>query len=219
LIGGVPERVVGRQFQISKSSVHRHRLDHIIRPAQHKLKILGRSSEVATRKALAEAAASNAELPLDQFIEAAVGTRALLDEHMDIRGSLRRNRQQAEEKGMHRDVASLAGQEIHNLEFGARVGGHPAFRSASAPPPSHEAGARWSIQMIFQQAKRVDEVGGPIIATIDRDKIDPTATDGMDVPSPHPKTKVTRDLEGKTVVPYWGYEKLPDKPADDTEDD
>jgi hypothetical protein len=123
---------------------------------------------------------------------------------MDIRGSLRRNRQQAEEKGRHRDVASLAGQEIHNLEFGARVGGHHAFVPASAAPASHAAEGRWSIQMVFQGANRVDEIA-LVRPVLDGEKIDVTATDGMDVPKPFPNQRVQLDREGKTLGAYYDF--------------
>jgi hypothetical protein len=218
MMSGVPDLALTRQYGVPQSSVQRHRTLHLLKVARNRLAILAKSGEEERkRRELAKAAAAPDEPPIQQLIEARVGTRALLRKKAVIDARLERMSARAEEAGSPTGVAALAGQQLRGLEFDAKLGGHHGFVPQAALPQASERIVH-SINYIFQGAGKTESFGITDRPLIDGDKVDPTATDGMDVPSPHPKTKVTRDPEGKTVVPYWGYEKLPDKLADDTED-
>jgi hypothetical protein len=130
LMNGVADREVSRQFQIPKSSVQRHRQIHLIKPAQDRLAILDKDfalrQERREREELAQAAASD-EPPIDQLIQAATGTRALIKRLDSIDARLERMNVRAEDEGSPNGVAALSGQQLRGLEFRAKMGSHPGF--------------------------------------------------------------------------------------------
>jgi hypothetical protein len=214
LLGGVPDRTVADRFRLPHSSVQRHRVNHLVRPAQDRLAIIARdSAEKRQRQELAQAAMAD-EPSVQSQVEAALGTRALLKKLGSIEDRLERMNARAEEAGSPTGVAALAGQQIRSLEFGAKLAGNPNFRPPSALPQASDK-ATVSIEIVFASAPKetIALTGRPVI---DGDKIDPTAIDDENLPKPHPNQKIRPDE--KLAGSYWDFTKLPGKPADEADE-
>jgi hypothetical protein len=215
-MGGISDREVSRRYGIPCASVQRHRVRHIIKPARDKIAILEKVSEGARqRQELAEAAASD-EPSIDQLLEAAVGTRAMVNRYNAIQGSLGRSRVRAEEDGAHTAVAAIAGQQFKGMEFGAKLYGHPGFRPAALAGQTSER-TIFKIDMVFQGSGKTESFGIVDRPVINGDTHD-VPPDVKDVPSPAPNQRLRRDAEGKTLGPHWSFEKIHDPPEDSTDD-
>jgi hypothetical protein len=173
--------------------------------------ILTRDAPLREERQLLAAAASAEEAPIDEVVKASLGTRALLKKLTNIENRLERMSDKAEEAGSPTGVAALAGQQIRSLEFGAKLGGHPSFRPTTLIPQNSDRPVV-SIEMIFQSAGKretIDLVG----KVVDGDLVDPNATAGETVPSPHPNQKLQGDIAG-----YWSFDSRRSR-ADKGEDE
>jgi hypothetical protein len=207
LLGGVPDRTVADRFRLPHSSVQRHRVNHLVRPAQDRLAIIARDSEEKRqRQELAQAAMAD-EPSVQAQVEAALGTRALLKKLVSIEDRLERMNARAEEAGSPTGVAALAGQQIRSLEFGAKLAGNPNFRPPSALPQASDK-ATVSIEILFANAGKREEIALAGRPVIDGDKIDPAAIDDENLPKPHANMKLQPDAEGKVAGGYWDFTKL-----------
>jgi hypothetical protein len=207
---GASDYEVGRQFRIERVSVGRHRRGHLLKPLADKLRILEKDSPAREeRRAIAEAAASD-NPPLEQLVQAATGTRALLRKLDEIEMRLDRMSDKAEQGGQPTAVAALAGQQFKGLEFAAKLGGHPGFRPPSAIPHASER-ATVSIEFVFQNAPK------ETIALTDRPVIDGNLTDPTVEASASPPPK--QKFEG-SVNDYWDFtERRPTHGEDDPKED
>jgi hypothetical protein len=194
---GASDYEVGRQFCIERVSVGRHRRRHIIKPTQDRLAILRKDADAREgRRALAEAAASD-EPPIDQLVQAATGTRALLRKLNEIERRLDRMSDKAEQGGQPTAVATLAGQQFKGLEFAAKLGGHPGFRPQSALPQQSDRPVV-NIEFVFQGSGRTETIGLTGRPVINGDLTDPNSE--TPVPPPPPKQK----FQG-SIRDYWDF--------------
>jgi hypothetical protein len=214
---GASDYEVGRQFGIERVSVGRHRRQHIIKPAQDRLAILAKDADARReRQELATAAAS--DTPSTQaLVEATLGLRRQMAKLDAIEQRLERMAQASEQAGSPVGVSQLSSQQLRAIETGAKLGGIGGFKPPSIVSPMAER-ATVSIEIIFPNSGKREEIALADRPLIDGDKVDPVVNDGAALPAPHPNQKLRRDVEGKAGA-YWDFGTLPDKPADDNGDD
>src|SRR5215469_6660184 len=94
---GVSDYEVSRRFNISRPSIHRHRLRHIIKPMRDRLAVLAKDSEdLRQRRELAQVAAAD-EPSTQELVEAHLGMRAQISHLAEIRQDLTAGRMIAKE--------------------------------------------------------------------------------------------------------------------------
>jgi poly(3-hydroxybutyrate) depolymerase len=175
---GVADREIGRRLGIDKSSVMRHRKNHVIAPLQHQLAIAGKGA--APRQAhalLAAAAASDAPIPA-QFVEAFFGLKAQAEKLQRIEARLERVAVLAEESASPNAVAQVAAQQLRSVEVGARVAGVAGYGSGRATDQAGGGAPRFSVNIVFSAANRTETISiGPATSTSDsRGEHDPRAS-------------------------------------------
>jgi hypothetical protein len=209
LASGVTDRKVARTFGVPTSSVQRHRQNHVMRPAKDRLALLAKGSEERrTRQELSAAVASD-EPSTQALVEAHLGTRALLTKLTGIERRLDRMNAKAEEAGSATGVAALSTSSLRALEFGAKLGGHPSFRPASAAPQAGEGGL-YKIEIVFSGAGKTESIG-LVRPVIDGDKFDvPPAEAELPKHSTAQKLPPVNPVSG-----YWSNVELPPPGPDD----
>jgi hypothetical protein len=215
LLSGVPDLRVAKQFGIETVSVGRHRRNHILRPTQDRMRLLSINREERDeRQRLAAAVASDA--PSTQaLIEATLGLRAQMTKLTNIEQRLERMASNAEQSGAAASVAQLSAQQLRGVEVGAKLGSVGGYKPVAAIPQSAERNIV-TIEMVFPNSGRREEIALAGRPVIDGDKFDPGATAGETVPSPHPNQKIQ---EGSNVGHYWEFPELRGRAAkDDAED-
>jgi hypothetical protein len=94
---GVSDREVARRLGCDKSSVTRHRTNHLIKPLQDQLAIAGKGASARhKRRELAAGAAADTPTPA-QFVEAFFGLKAQAEKLQRIEDRLERMASLAEE--------------------------------------------------------------------------------------------------------------------------
>jgi hypothetical protein len=145
---GESDYTIGRQFNLERTGVGRHRRDHILKPAQDRITIISKGADVRQeREQLARAAASDAP-STEAIVAAAIGLQAQVAKLTAIEARLERMAVQAEEAGSPTAVAVLSGQALRGVEVGSRLAGTGAY----APQRGVEqagTGASFSVQIVF----------------------------------------------------------------------
>jgi hypothetical protein len=155
---GASDYEVGRQFSIERVSVGRHRRQHVIKPAQDRLALLAKDS-AARRERQELAAAVASDSPSTQaLIEATLGLRAQMAKLTSIEQRLERMATLAEGAGSSGGVAQLAAQQFRGIETGAKLAGVGGFAPAPQTVGQPSATPVFSIQMVFRNANRVEEI-------------------------------------------------------------
>ena len=152
LIGsGVSDYEVGRQFGIERTSVGRHRRQHIIRPAQHRLAVVAKDRDAKReRKELAAAAASDAPSTAE-LVEATIGLRKQVEELSDVGAQLKRMAQKAEDAGLVVGVTQVAAQRLRSVEVGSRLAGIGGFAPGRAADQTAQR-EPFQVNIIFSDA-------------------------------------------------------------------
>jgi hypothetical protein len=154
---GASDYEIGRRFSIERVSVGRHRREHVIKPAQDRLAILAKgTAERRERQELAAAAASDTP-SIEALIEATLGLRRQMEKLTSIEQRLERMATLAEGAGSSAGVAALAAQQFRGIETGARLAGIGGYAPPRSPVQVPE-GKRWTIQMVFPNAGKVEEI-------------------------------------------------------------
>src|SRR5215471_1526048 len=90
ITGGASDYQVAAQFGIERVSVGRHRRRHVLKAAQDRLAIVSKGADARRERQELAAALDADEPPVEQLVQAAVGTRALLRKLDAIEGRLQR---------------------------------------------------------------------------------------------------------------------------------
>jgi hypothetical protein len=123
LAEGASDAAISAALQVGRMSVNRHKIGHIMKPAQDRLAIISKGAGVREeRQQLAQAAAATTP-STEQLIDAYLGMRAQIEKLSAIEGRLERMATIAEAGGSHNGVAALAGQQIRAIETGAKLAG------------------------------------------------------------------------------------------------
>jgi hypothetical protein len=158
IAAGVSDYAVGRQFGIERVSVGRHRRQHIIKPAQDRLAIVVKDADARReRQELAAAAASDTP-STEVLVEATLGLRRQVEKLAEVEGRLARMAARAEEGGSPTSVAQLAAQQFRGIETGARLARLPGFVPAPSAGQPGERRPVFSIQMVFANSGRTEEI-------------------------------------------------------------
>jgi hypothetical protein len=212
LLSGVPDRHVAKQFGIETVSVGRHRRNHLLAP-----KIV-EALDRRLRQNKIERQAQRAVEAYDKgdskaLALASLSLTAQATKIVEVEGWVKSGVAHAMKTGALNALAPLAGTQLRAVEVGSKLAGTGGYRPPSVLPQGVEK-ATVSIEMIFQGAGKTESINLAGRPVIDGDKIDPSATDGVDLPSPHPNQQLQRDEEGKTAGAYWSFDKLLDAPSD-----
>jgi hypothetical protein len=216
LMSGVTDREVSRRYGIPCASVQRHRVRHIVKAVQARAAREEKANEAVRQRQEIAATAASAALSIEQQLQAVFGHDVVIDDYNEARGRLKRMGARAEEIGSLNGTAAIVAQQRALMEFGARYVGHPNFRPPSALPQASDK-ATVSIEILFTNAGKREEIalaGRPII---DGEKTDPAATNGMDLPQPHPNRRIKPDERPASA--YWNFDQLPQGEADDDIED
>jgi hypothetical protein len=155
---GMADREVARRLRLDKSAVNRHRLRHIVKPAQDRLALVARDRPARQeRQQLAAAASSDAPSP-QQFVEAFFSLKAQAEKLDRIEQRLERVAVVAETNGSASSVAQLSAQQLRSVEVGARLSGLPHFvpqRSIDQPGASPNT---FSINIVFSGSGRTETI-------------------------------------------------------------
>jgi hypothetical protein len=155
---GASDYEVGRQFDVERVSVGRHRRLHLIKPAQDRLAILARgSAERQQRRELAATASSSDTPTPSEFVEAFFGLKAQAEKLQRIDDRLERMASLAEQQESPNGVAQLAAQQLRSVEVGARVAGVGGYAAQRGPEQGGGAGA-FQINIVFQNAGRTETI-------------------------------------------------------------
>jgi hypothetical protein len=154
---GVSDYEVSRRFNISRPSIHRHRLRHIIKPMRDRLAVLAKDSEdLRQRRELAQLAASDAP-STQELIEMHLGMHAQIANLSEVKADLRYGAHIAREAGSPTGIASIAAQSLRHVEVSSKLGGTGGYRA-----PTVAAGGglehRFSIEMIFQGSGKTEVI-------------------------------------------------------------
>jgi hypothetical protein len=162
---GISDYEVSRRFAISRPSIHRHRVRHIIKPMQDKLAILAKDSEEQRqRRELARAADADAP-SMQELIETHLSMRAQIAHLAEIRQDLTDGRTIAKEARSPTGIAQIAGQSLRHVEVASRLGGVGGYRPPTATAGiGGELGPRWSIEINFRGSGRTETINvvGPV---------------------------------------------------------
>jgi hypothetical protein len=163
---GVSDYEVSRRFNISRPSIHRHRLRHIIKPMQDRLAVLAKDSEEQRQRRELAQAASVDEPSTQELIETHLGMRAQIANLSEVKADLRHGATIAREAGSPTGIAQIAGQQLRHVEVASRLGGTGGYRA-----PALTAGGiggvlepKWSIQIIFKGSGQTEAINivGPV---------------------------------------------------------
>jgi hypothetical protein len=123
LAEGASDAAISAALQVGRMSVNRHKIGHIMKPAQDRLAIISKGAGVREeRQQLAQAAAADAPSP-QQFADAVLGLRAQAEKLERIENRLERMAVAAETGGSANAVSQLSAQQIRSVEVGARLAG------------------------------------------------------------------------------------------------
>ncbi len=125
---------------VSRAGVQRHRVNHIIRPAQDRLAVLRKGTGPReAREQLAHAAAADAPSP-QEFADAFLGLKAQAQKLEKIEARLERLAVQAEAAKSANSVAQIAAQQLRSVEVGAKLAGAGGYAPAKAPADGAKRG-------------------------------------------------------------------------------
>jgi hypothetical protein len=116
ILSGVPDTVIAREHGFSRPAVQRHRLNHIVTPAQHVAMVAGKDRHaVQERAALASATSAdpNVWLALDSITGDLKRVQDRLDRAADEAASVKQ----------HGATAALSAQLLRGVEMRAKLGG------------------------------------------------------------------------------------------------
>jgi hypothetical protein len=153
---GVSDREVTRQFGIANVSVWRHRTNHIIKPAQHRLAIINKGApERREREALAREAA--ADVPSAQaYIEANFGQLRQAEKLVNHEAYIERGSALAEATGSPNAMVPWAREKLRGFDAGNHFAGHPGYGPPQMQAQGADAGGRFSVQIVFAGSGRTE---------------------------------------------------------------
>ncbi len=133
LAEGASDAAIAAALQVGRMSVNRHKIGHIIKPAQDRLAIISKGARVREeRQQLAQAAAADAPSP-QQFADAVLGLKAQAEKLERIEARLERMAVAAETGGSANAVSQLSAQQIRSVEVGARLAGVGGYAARPGP--------------------------------------------------------------------------------------
>lgn len=144
--------VAARLGGTSRAGVQRHRTNHIIKPAEQQLAIIGKGTALRQdRQQLAQAAAADALAP-QAIVDALLGIKAQAEKLGAIEARLERMATLAEAGKSAGGVAQLAAQQLRSVEVGAKLAGVGGYAPGRAT--AEGANAVFSVTINFGGEQR-----------------------------------------------------------------
>jgi hypothetical protein len=154
---GLSDRAIGRQFGLTHPAVAHHRREHMLKPLTAAVAALDKG--VAQRQQRKEqlAAISEGDPTAIAAAIAAFSASRQLGKITAAEARLSRLADKAEASGAVATATQVVGQQLKSVEIGSRIaqtGGYAPPRTPAQPAE----GSRWTIQMVFPNAGKVEEI-------------------------------------------------------------
>jgi hypothetical protein len=150
IAGGASDVAVAAELRAGRMAVQRHRVSHILAPAQAIAAAAAKSRVVEAQRNEVVARAEAGTLDPSDYL--AIGR--IVDGIRQTDARLERTAAGAEQDGQRLAVSALSAQQLRSAEVKARLGGHHG--TAKGPGGGLGEGARFSVQIVFQTAGKVE---------------------------------------------------------------